>query len=187
MMRILTATTALTILAQPAFAASGPFFSLRNTDFVVLLAFLLFIGILLYFKVPGMLTKMLDDRAVAIRAELDEAKALREEAQTLLASYERKQKEVQEQAERLVTNAQAEAERAAEQAKVDIRETVARRLEGAREQLDNARAAAEKEVRDTAVNAAVAAARSVIAKNMSATDANKLIDASIAEVGAKLH
>lgn len=186
MMRAFLTLTALTA-ASPALAASGPFFSVANTDFIVLLAFILFIAILLYFKVPGMLTKMLDTRAETIRAELDEAKKLREEAQSLLASYERKQREVQEQADRIVTNARAEAERAAAESKDDIRASVERRLASAQDQLANARAAAEKEVRDTAVVAAVAAARDVVAKQMSATNANKLIDDSIAQVDAKLH
>ncbi len=72
-------------------AATGPFFSLGNTNFIVLIAFLLFVGVLLYIRVPGMLTGMLDKRAVQIKADLDEARALREEAKTILASYERKQ------------------------------------------------------------------------------------------------
>lgn len=180
-------SAALALTASPALAASGPFFSLRNTDFVVLLAFLVFIGVLLYFKVPAMITKMLDDRAEQIRAELDEAKALHEEAQRLLASYERKQAEVHEQAERIVANAKAEAERSAAQAKDDIAASVARRLEGATEQLESARKAAEKEVRDTAITAAVDAARQVIVGSSTAASANKLIDASIDELNAKLH
>jgi F-type H+-transporting ATPase subunit b len=69
----------------PAMAASGPFFSLGNTDFVVLISFLLFIGVLVYFKVPAMLTGKLDDRAATIQSNLNEARALREEAQTILA------------------------------------------------------------------------------------------------------
>ena len=88
MRSILTGLFALA--ASPALAASEyGFFSLKNTDFIVLCAFILFIGILVYFKVPGTLSKMLDDRASGIQSELDEAKALREEAQSLLASYER--------------------------------------------------------------------------------------------------
>ena len=62
--------------ATPAFAASGPFFSLHNTNFVVLLAFLVFIGVLIYFKVPGMLGGALDKRSDKIQADLDEARSL---------------------------------------------------------------------------------------------------------------
>lgn len=95
----------LTLLASPAMAASGPFFSLHNTNFVVLIAFIAFIGILIYAKVPAKLTGMLDARAASIKAELDEARALREEAKSILATYERRQKEVQEQADRIVSQA----------------------------------------------------------------------------------
>ena len=93
------------ISASPALAAPGPFFSLSNTDFIVVLAFLLFIAILIYFKVPALLAGMLDKRAEGIRSELDEARAIREEAQTLLASYERKQQEVKAQSQRIVDHA----------------------------------------------------------------------------------
>ena len=82
------------LAASPAFAAGGPFFSLWNSNFVVLIAFLVFVGILLWAKVPAKLGGMLDARAAQIKAELAEAKALREEARALLSSYEKKQKEV---------------------------------------------------------------------------------------------
>lgn len=180
-------TTLFALSASPAFAASGPFFSLHNTNFVVLLAFIVFIGVLVYFKVPQMMTRMLDDRARGIQADLDEAKGLREEAQTLLASYERKQKDVQAQAERIVENARAEAERAAEAAKEDIRASVARRLATAEDQLRGARSDAERAVRNKAITVAVEAARDIVARQMTAQGANKLIDESIATVDAKLH
>lgn len=185
-MRKLATLLALTA-ATPAFAASGPFFSLANTDFVVLLAFILFILVLIKFKVPGLLAGMLDKRAEGIQSELDEARALREEAQTILASYERKQKEVQEQAERIVAQAKTDAEAAAEQAKEDLKTSIARRLAAAEDQIESAQASAVKEVRDQAIVIAVGAANEVIAKGMTAADGNKLIDAAIAEVDAKLH
>ena len=176
-----------TLLASPAFAATGPFVSLRNTNFIVLLAFILFIAILLYMKVPSKVAEMLDKRADGIRADLDEARALREEAQSLLASYERKQKEMQEQAERIVANARTEAERSAQASKDEIAATIGRRLAGAEEQLESARAAAVKDVKNRAVTVAVAAAKDVIAKQMDASRANALIDDSIATVKAKMH
>jgi len=187
-MKAMTAAIAtLTLVATPAFAAPGPFFSLANTDFIVLIGFLVFIGILLYFKVPGKVAEMLDARANSIRADLNEAKALREEAQTLLASFERQQKEVKVQAKRIVENAKDEANRAAAQAKEDIATSVARRLAAAEEQIETAKSAAIKEVRDQAVLVAVAAAREVIANQMTAEDGNALIDDAISQVGAKLH
>ncbi|GAA6181465.1 F0F1 ATP synthase subunit B [Shimia sp. NS0008-38b] len=187
-MRKLTTVAALmTLSATPALAASGPFFSLKNTDFIVLLGFILFIAVLFYFKVPSILGGMLDKRADEIKSELDEARALREEAQTVLASYERKQKEVQEQANRIVAQAKTEAEAAAEQAKVDLQNSISRRLAAAEDQIASAEASAVKEVRDQAIVVAIGAARNVIAGQMSAADANKLIDSGISEVDAKLH
>ncbi|MEO9514643.1 MAG: F0F1 ATP synthase subunit B [Paracoccaceae bacterium] len=184
---LLTLTAGLTIGAQPVFAASGPFFSLANTDFIVVVSFIVFIGVLIYFKVPGMLGKVLDDRAAGIQSELDEAKALKEEAQALLASYERKQADVQAQADRIVAQAKADAEAAAEQAKVDLSTSISRRMASAVEQIASAEASALKEVRDQASIVAIAAARDVIAKQLTAKDTNALIDSAIAEVEAKLH
>merc|ERR1712065_65268 len=106
-------TAASPVLAAPE---GTPFFSLKNTDFIVLMGFILFIGVLVYFRVPSLIGGMLDKRADDIKAELDEARALREEAQIVLASYERKQKEVQEQADRIVEAAKEEAHLAAEAA-----------------------------------------------------------------------
>lgn len=175
------------VMATPAFAAKGPFFSLYNTNFVVILAFALFVGILIYYKVPGMAISALDKRANGIRSDLEEAKALREEAQSILATYERKQREVQAQAERIVATAKAEASIAAEQAKEDLKISIVRRLAAAEDQIASAQSAAVKAVRDQAVTIALAAASDVIAKQMTAADANKLIDDAIGEVETKLH
>ena len=173
--------------ASPAFAAGGPFFSLWNSNFVVLLAFLVFIGILLRAKVPAMLTGMLDARANQIKAELDEARALREEARALLASYEKKQKEVQVQSERIVAAAKDEALAAAKQAKDDLKVSIARRLAAAEDQIASAEASALRQVRERAVSVAVAAAAEVLAKQSTAETAAASIDEAIAQVEAKLH
>lgn len=177
-------TAVLVLAASPALAADKPFFSLRNTDFVVTIAFAIFIGILLYYKVPALVAGMLDKRAVSIRAELDEAKALREEAAALLASYERQQKDVQAQADRIVAAAKQEADAAAAAAKDDIAKSITRRLTAAQEQIAAAQAAAIKDVRDQAVTVAIGAARDILAKQI---DASAMIDASIDKVAEKLH
>ncbi|MGH1331105.1 MAG: F0F1 ATP synthase subunit B [Paracoccaceae bacterium] len=181
------AIVAALLAASPAAAASGPFLSLGNTNFVVLLSFLLFLAILAYFKVPGMIAGLLDKRAEDITSDLNEARVLREEAQTLLASYERKQKEVSAQADRIVAHAKEEARLAGIEANEELKKSIARRLAAAEEQIVSAQKGAIKEVRDTAIKVAINAARDVIAKQMTATDANKLIDESIKTVGAKLH
>jgi F-type H+-transporting ATPase subunit b len=187
-MRIL-ATLALALAAQPALAATGDygFFSLRNTDFVVLLAFLVLLGILYYFRVPAMISGLLDRRAEQIRTELAEARALREEAQQLLSSFDRKRQEMSAQADRIVTEARAEAERAAVQARADAARAVERRIRSAEDQIAAAQAKAIREVKDQAVTVAIAAARDVLAQQITPAQGSRLIDDSIAQVGAKLH
>ena len=180
-------TVLLILAASPALANEGPFFSLHNPEFVVLIGFILFLALVAYLKVPGLIGGMLDKRAEGIKSDLNEAKALREEAQTILASYERKQKEVQEQADRIVEAAKAEAEIAATQAKEDLKASIARRLAAADEQITSAQASAVKEVRDSAIAVAVAAAEDVIAKKLTAADGNALIEDAIKDVAAKLH
>jgi F-type H+-transporting ATPase subunit b len=177
----------LTLSATPALAAKGPFFSLANTDFIVLISFIAFIGVLVYFKIPGILSGLLDKRAEGIRAELDEAKALREEAQTLLASYERKQREVQAQADAIVATAKEDAEAAAAQAKLDLQASIARRLATAEDQLASAQASAIKEVKDRAVTVAIAAAADVIASKLGQAELDALTADAIKQVQAKLH
>ncbi|MBF9043467.1 F0F1 ATP synthase subunit B [Rhodobacterales bacterium HKCCE4037] len=193
-MRYLTIAL-ITLATTPALAAEDGYDSphglfdpsLGNTDWIVLIGFLLFLGVIFYFGVPSMLAGMLDKRAEAIKAELDEARALREEAQTLLASYERKAREVEEQSKRIVEEARANAEDAAKEAKADIERSIARRLAAAEDQIANAEQKANRAVRDRAASVAVAAAAEVIAKNTKAADQNKMIDDSIAEVERQLH
>jgi F-type H+-transporting ATPase subunit b len=166
---------------------SAYFWSFGNTDLIVAIAFFVFIGVLFYFKVPAMIGGMLDNRADTIKSELDEARALREEAQKVLADYERKQKEVQEQADRIVTAAKEEAATAAAAAKEDIAKSITRRLAAAEDQIKSAEASAIKDVRDQAIVVAIAVAREVVASQMDPKAAGAMIDDSIATVGEKLH
>ena len=182
----------LSLLAMPAAAASknpfsADFWKLSNTDLIVFISFLLFVGVLFYFKVPGLIGGLLDKRAEGIQAELEEARKLKEEAQALLASYERKQAEVKEQADRIVAQAKSDAETAAAQAKKDLEASIARRIAAAEDQIASAEASAVKDVRDRAASVAVMVARDVIAKQMTAAQGNSLIDEAISEVDAKLH
>lgn len=131
--------------------------------------------------------KMLDARAEKIRSDIEEARQLREEAQSLLASYERKHKEVEKLTAEIVVKAREDAQADAAKAKDDLAVAIERRLAAAKDQIASAEASAMREVKDQAVSVAVAAARSVIAERMSASDADAMIDASINEVGAKLH
>ncbi len=176
------------LVAGPAWAADEyGFFSMRNTDFVVLIGFVLFLAVVVYFRVPQVVGGMLDKRGTGIQSDLDEARRLRDEAQAVLASYERRQREAAEQAERIVATAREEAQAAADQAKVDLQASVERRIRGAEEQIASARDAAIRDVRDRAVDVATAAAARVVAEHMDEGQAAALIDRSIETVDAKLH
>ncbi|MBF9053833.1 ATP F0F1 synthase subunit B [Rhodobacterales bacterium LSUCC1028] len=183
------ATSALTLIAAPAFAAGGDygFASFFNTNYVVLIGFILFLALLFYFNVPAMILKMLDDRAETIRSELDEARNLRDEAQAVLAAYERKSREVAEQSQRIIDHAREEARLAADAAQEDLKQSIARRLKAAEEQITSAEEKATRELRNRAVDVAIAAAAKILADSTTATEANKRIDAAIAEVESRLH
>jgi len=175
------------VAASPAVAETEAFFSLKSTEFVVLVAFILFLAALLYLKVPGLLLGLLDKRATRIRGELDEARGLREEAKAILADYERKQKEALALTARIVGTAREEAQAAASQARDDLKLAIARRLAAADERIASTRAAAVRDVRERAVTFAIAAAGDVLARQMTAEAAAASIDAAIGQVEAKLH
>ena len=177
----------LALVPGAAHAAGDAFFSLSNTDFVVAIAFIVFLGVLVYFRVPGLAGGMLDKRAETIRGELDEARRLREEAQATLAEYERKQAEVADRAARIVAQAREEAEAASAEAKKRLDASITRRLQAAEDQIASAEAAAVREVRDRAIDAASAAAEDVVRRNMTAQKQNALIDTAIDQLGDKLH
>jgi F-type H+-transporting ATPase subunit b len=160
---------------------------LYDTYFVVALSFVLFLGVLWHYDVHKMLGRALDARADRIRDELDEAKRLREEAQTLLASYERKQKDVEAHAADIVARAKEDAEAAASQARKALAGSIDRRIRAAVNQIASAEAAAVREVTNRAVTVAVAAAGDVISQSLSAEAADARITTAIDEVGARLH
>ncbi len=160
---------------------------LNDTNIVVSIAFAAFVGVLLYLGVPKIVAKLLDGRAEGIKRDLDEARALRDEARAILDSYEAKQKAVEGQAAAIVASAKEEAQNAATVASEDLKATIARRVQAAKDQIASAETAAIRQIKDQAAAVAIAAARDVIARNMGAADSNALIDSAIKDVGEKLH
>jgi len=158
----------------------------HDSHFVVGVAFFLFLGLLAYLGVHKLIGKALDERAARIRSELDEARRLREEAQATFAEFERKQREVESQAEEIIAHAKVEAEQAAERAKADLAGSIERRLKAADEQIAMAEANALREVRDRAIQVAIAAAAEVMAKRMTGAQADALVNDAIKAVGDKL-
>jgi len=153
----------------------------------ILVGFLLFLAVLAWFRVPALIAGMLDKRADGIKAQLDEAREAREEAQKMLASFERKTSESKRDAEQIVERARADAKRASEQAKVDLQDSIARKLKSAEDRIAQVEAAATREVRNAASTAAVAAASEVLGQKMDGSKAGSLIDEGIEMAGAKLH
>lgn len=129
----------------------------------------------------------LDARTAKIRARLDEAHKLREDAQEMLASYQRKQRDAMKEAEAIIAHAKSEAERLSHQAAKDLEQAMKRREQMAMDRIAQAEAQALKEVQNLAVDVAVAAAREVIGQSLSAAQSTALVDHAIQELPRKLH
>mgnify|MGYP001263860378 CR=1 FL=1 len=157
-----------------------------DESFWVAMAFFAFVGIMIYKKVPNIVAKFLDKRADDIRRELDDARALREEAQALLASYQRKQRDAEAEAPEIVEHANQEARRLTEAAEAQVAETLERRTQLAVDKIAQAEAQAVQEVRNISVDVAVAATTRVIGDQMNEELANDLIDKSVTELRGKL-
>ena len=158
-----------------------------DATFWALIALIIFLGIVAYMKVPGMLTKNLDERADKIRNDLEEARRLREEAQELLAEYQRKRKEAEQEASDIIAAAERDAELMAKEAAEKTADFVARRTAMAEQKIAQAQAQAVADVRASAVEIAIAAAGKIVEGKVSGATADKLIKDSIAEVKARLN
>ena len=153
----------------------------------VLIALVMFIGVLFYFKVPRMITDVLDRRADAISEELDEARKLREEAQSVLADYQRKAREAEQEAEEIIELARREASSYAAEAAQRTDEYVTRRTNIAEQKIAQAESVALREVRSMSADLAVAAAERILAAKVKGAEAEKLVAEAIAEAKARLH
>lgn len=160
---------------------------LLTDTFWALVALVIFLGLMVYLKVPAMIVGGLDRRAETIKKELDEARRLREEAQSLLAEYQRKAREAHEEAESILDQARREAAALAAEAKQRAEDYVARRTRMAEDKIARAEAQAVQEVRIRSAEIAVAAAQRVLADKVKGADADRLIDAGIAEVKNRLN
>ncbi len=158
-----------------------------DSSFFALVALVLFFVLLAYLKVPGMMGKALDERADKIRDELAEAKRLREEAQHLLAEYQRKRKEAEAEAAAIVAAAEREAAALTAEAKQKTEEFVARRNALSEQKIKQAETEAVNAVRAAAVDLAIAAAEKVLAKKSDEAVQQTLFMASIGEVKSRLN
>lgn len=158
---------------------------LHSPTFWTLVAFVAFV-IVLFRPLKKALLDGLDSRIAQIRAEVEEAQRLREEAQALLASYQRKQREAVQEAEEIVSRAREESENHRAQAEHQLVELLRRQEVIAVEKIGQAEAAAMQEVRDVAVDLAVAATEKILAEKVTGELADKLVADAIDELPRKL-
>jgi F-type H+-transporting ATPase subunit b len=158
-----------------------------DETFFAFVALIIFLALIVYLKVPGMMAKSLDDRADQIRNDLAEAKRLREEAQHLLAEYQRKRKEAEAEAAHIVAAAEREAEMLTAEARKKTEEFVANRTALSEAKIKQAEEDAVKAVRSAAVDLAIAAAGTVIAKQADGKVQSQLFESAVGEVKSRLN
>jgi F-type H+-transporting ATPase subunit b len=156
-------------------------------EFWVMISFALFMAVLIWKGVPGLIGKALDSRAAAIRTELDEARRLREEAQQLLADYQRKSREAEDEAKSIIDTAKREAERLGAETRKALSEQVERRTKAAEEKIARAEAQAVSDVRAAAVDLAIKASESILKSKIAGDASNSLTNAAIGDLKGKLN
>jgi F-type H+-transporting ATPase subunit b len=153
----------------------------------VAIAFLCFLGLLAYLGVHRKVIELLDQRQMRIKGELDEARRLRDEAQALLADFERKGRAAESEAEAIIASAKTEAERLATEAKSRMEDFVARRTKMAEAKIAQAEAQALADVRSAAADAAVSAAEKILSAAAKGKVAEDLLVRGIEDVKTKFN
>lgn len=158
---------------------------LTDPSFWVFVALVIFLG-LAGWKGLRPIVKALDARAERIRESLEEAQALREEAQRTLADYKRKQREALKDAQDILAHAESEAKRIREEGRKDIEAALQRREALAMEKIAQAEAKALQEVRGQTVDLAIAATARLLGSKIDSAKAEQLIDDTISELPRRL-
>ena len=158
---------------------------IQDPTFWVAIAFVVFV-VLVFKPIKGALIGGLDAKIAEIRQEVEEAEKLREEAQSLLANYQRQQRQAIQDAEAIVARAKEEAERHRAEADEAMKDMVRRQEEQAREKIAQAETAAIQEVRSMSVELAMAAAEKLLADRLAGDEGSRLIDNSIKDIPRKL-
>jgi len=159
---------------------------LESPTFWVAVAFLVFVAVAAK-PVAGALIGALDARSARIRAELEEAQALREEAQKTVAEFKRKQRDALKEAERILDHAKVEAKRLRERAERDLEVALERRERAALDKISQAETQALQEVRDQAIEVALVATAKLISENLDPERSDAMIDQAIRDLSGKLH
>ena len=160
---------------------------LHEPTFWVAVAFVLFIAALVYFKVPGLIAGALDSRADKIKSDLDEAETLLTEAQDLLATYQKKQRDAAEEAKQIKASAEEEAGRIAQHGEERLVAALARREKLAMDRIAQAETNALEELTARTVDIALDATREILAGKVSADKADAMLDDAIKELPGRLN
>ncbi len=159
-----------------------------NTDtFWAFVALILFLVVVVAVGGPGMITRALDSRTQRIRNELDEARKSREEAQALLAEYQRRRRDAEAEAATIVEEARKEARRLTEEANEKLRDLVDRRTKAAENKIAQAEQQATAEIRGRAAELAIAAATNMLTNRVSGSTADRLVNDSIDSVRQRMN
>ncbi|MCE3233507.1 MAG: atpF1 [Rickettsiaceae bacterium] len=157
-----------------------------DQGFWVAFSFVLFVA--LVFKPAGkFLTNALDERAARIKNELGEALRLKEEAQALLASYQRRQREAAEEAESIIKEAEAEAKRITKESEIELESALNKRIEIAMQKIANYESLVIQEVKIKSIDIAINTVRAMLTENINKDVADELIGKAVADMGKKLH
>jgi F-type H+-transporting ATPase subunit b len=161
-------------------------FDFAGAEFWVFVAFLIFVALIVW-KVRGKITSALDTRSDRIKAEIDEAQKLREEAQALLAEYQRKQRDAVQEIENMRRAAEEEAARVREKSEASLQVSLKRREQQALDRIAQAEIAAQSDVRDLAIDLAISATQKLLIDQLDKDKASSLIDDAIKNMPSKLH
>jgi F-type H+-transporting ATPase subunit b len=156
-------------------------------EFWVAVGFVILLAVFAYFGIHRTVLTTLDHRRDRIKAELDDARRLKEEAAKLLAEYKARHASAEREAQDIISSAKAEAERIASEAKAKMEDFVARRTKTAESKIALAEAQALADVRAAAATAAVTAASSILSQSVKGSVADDLLSRGIAEVREKLN
>jgi F-type H+-transporting ATPase subunit b len=159
---------------------------LADAEVWIFIAMVIFFAILIYAKVPGMALKALDERGAKVRAELDEALRLRQEAQDLLAQIKTDREAAERTARDILANAEADAARLRTEAQTRLDEQIERRRAMAERHIANAEAQAALEVKAAAADAAAALAEAIMAERLSGLSSDPLVDRAVEELAQRL-
>jgi F-type H+-transporting ATPase subunit b len=158
-----------------------------DPEFWVAVAFVILIGVFVYYGIHRTVLTTLDHRSDRIKAELDDARRLKDEAAKLLGEYQARHASAEREARNIIDSAKAEAERIAAEAKAKLEDFVARRTKTAESKIALAEAQAVADVRSAAANAAVTAASTILSQSVKGGVADDLLAKGIAQVRQKLN